>query len=334
MQVFPAFVPLLADTSPETFRLLQCGIDGLTIGMLYAIIALGYTMVYGIVELINFAHGDLFMLGCFFSLSLLAALGLTGPDPSTAMVALGIVLMLTLTPIFCAVVNLGVDRVVYKPLRSAPKLTTLVSAIGVSFIFMNFGQFWSGLLPDNGKAVQAASDRNFPGLISAGNLLGEGSPLRLTWRDLLVIAVAIPAMLALTVFVKLTPMGKAMRATAQNPTAARLMGIDVDRVISTTFLIGGALAGVASVIYSLTITRIGFQVGFQNGLYAFTAAVLGGIGNIPGAVLGGLLIGLIRALGDAYVGSSWSSALVFLILILILVFRPSGLLGASTREKV
>ena len=313
--------------------MLQCGIDGLTGGMLYAIIALGYTMVYGIVELINFAHGDLFMLGCFFGLTLLSVLGLNTPDPSTAMVFVGIALMFLLTPIFCAAVNLGVDRLIYKPLRNAPKLTSLVSAIGVSFVFMNLGQFWSGMLPEaDGRSVQAASDRSFPGLIPADNLLD--GPIRFTSRDLLVVAITIPIMVALTAFVRFTSMGKAMRATAQNPTAARLMGIDVDRVISMTFLIGGALAGVASIIYCLTITRIGYTVGFQNGLYAFTAAVLGGIGNIPGAVLGGLLIGVIRAIGDAYVGSAWSSALVFLILILILVFRPTGLLGTNAREKV
>jgi branched-chain amino acid transport system permease protein len=198
---------------------------------------------------------------------------------------------------------------------------------------MNLGQFWNALIKEEGRPVQAASDRSFPGLVAPTNLLSEYG-LQFNYRDLLIICVTVPIMIALTIFVKYARLGKAMRATAQNPTAAKLMGIDVDRVISATFVIGGALAGVASVIYSLTITRIGYTAGFQNGLYAFTAAVLGGIGNIPGAVLGGILIGLVRSLGDGYVGSEWSSALVFLILILILVFRPSGLLGAHTREKV
>ncbi len=304
--------------------------------MLYALIALGYTMVYGIIELINFAHGDLFMLGCFFAMTILSTIGLTGSavnDASTLTLMFAVVLMFLLTPIFAAGVNWSVDRLIYKPLRDAPKLTALVSAIGVSFIFMNFGQFWNALIKEEGKAVQAASDRSFPGLIPATNLLGDYG-LQFTFRDLLIVVVTIPIMIALTLFVKYTRLGKAMRATAQNPTAARLMGIDVDRVISATFVIGGALAGIASVIYSLTITRIGYTVGFQNGLYAFTAAVLGGIGNIPGAVLGGLMIGLVRALGDGYVGSEWSSALVFVILILVLVFRPSGLLGVHVREKV
>ncbi len=330
--------PLLAETfgSPELRSFLQYVINGLTIGALYALIALGYTMVYGIIELINFAHGDLFMLGCFFALTVLSVIGLMGSavaGASMAMIVLAIVLMFVLTPLFAAGVNWSVDRIVYKPLRDAPKLTALVSAIGVSFIFMNLGQFWNALIKEEGKPVQAASDRSFPGLIPPTNLLGDFG-LQFTYRDLMVVCVTVPIMIALTLFVKYTRMGKAMRATAQNPTAAKLMGINVDRVISVTFVIGGALAGVASVIYSLTITRIGYTVGFQNGLYAFTAAVLGGIGNIPGAVLGGLLIGLVQALGDGYVGAEWSSALIFLILILILVFRPAGLLGAHTREKV
>jgi len=329
---------LLAEAfgSPELPVFLQYLINGLTIGMLYALIALGYTMVYGIIELINFAHGDLFMLGCFFALTILSAMGLSGSavaGASTAMLVTGVVLMFALTPLFAAAVNWSVDRIIYKPLRNAPKLTALVSAIGVSFIFMNLGQFWNALIKEEGRPVQAASDRSFPGLVSPTNLLGEYG-LQFTYRDLLIVGVTVPIMVVLTYFVKFTRLGKAMRATAQNPTAAKLMGIDVDRVISATFVIGGALAGVASVIYSLTITRIGYTAGFQNGLYAFTAAVLGGIGNIPGAVLGGLLIGLVRSLGDGYVGTAWSSALVFLILIVILIFRPSGLLGAHTREKV
>ncbi len=326
--------PLFAEF--DWFNLGQQTINGLQFGALVALIALGYTMVYGIVELINFAHGDLFMLGCFFAMTVLSVIGLTGgavAGAGTGMLVLGVVLMFLLTPIFAGAANWAVDRVIYKPLRDAPKLAALVSAIGVSFIFMNIGQFWNALIREDGKPVQAASDRSFPGLVAPTNLLTDYG-LQFTYRDLLIVVVTVPIMIGLTIFVKYTRLGRAMRATAQNPTAARLMGIDIDRVIRATFVIGGALAGVASVIYALTITRIGYTVGFQNGLYAFTAAVLGGIGNIPGAVLGGLLIGLVRALGDGYVGSEWSSALVFLILILILVFRPSGLLGVHTREKV
>jgi branched-chain amino acid transport system permease protein len=295
---------------------------GLVLGSLYALIALGYTMVYGIIELINFAHGDLFMLGSFLALGVAAALDVTTSDASSGMIALTVLLMLVATPIFCAGLNVLTDRVIYKPLRASPKLTVIVSAIGVSFIFMNIGLFWRGATPVK-----------FPDLIPDTNLL-PGSGLRFTWKDLMVIGVTVPVMVALTVFVKFTSLGKAMRATAQNPTAAQLMGINADRVIAATFAIGGALAGVASVVYGLYIKSVDYQMGFQNGLYAFTAAVLGGIGNIPGAVLGGLVIGVVGELGKAYLGAKWSEALIFGILIVILLFRPTGLLGARTREKV
>ena len=215
------------------------------------------------------------------------------------------------------------DKLVYKPLRNAPRLAPLVSAIGVSFIFMNFGLFWGG-----------PQDVNFPDLLPNRNLLGTDAAIRFTYKDALVIGVTVPLMLLLTGFVKFTRLGTAMRATAQNPVAAQLMGINTETVIATTFAIGGALAGAASVTYGLYVNTISYQIGFQNGLYAFTAAVLGGIGSIPGAVLGAIVIGLVVSLGSFYVGERWTSALVFLILIVILVFRPSGLLGSRTREKV
>jgi branched-chain amino acid transport system permease protein len=216
----------------------------------------------------------------------------------------------------------AVDRIVYKPLRNAPKLAPLVSAIGVSFVFMNAGVLWMGTV-----------DPNFPQLIPNDNLTPD-SKITLQYRDLMVLVVTLPVMVALTLFVRYTSLGKAMRATAQNPTAAQLMGINVDRVISATFAIGGALAGIAAVVYGLYTTNVGYQMGFQTGLFAFTAAVLGGIGNIPGAVLGGILIGVIRQLGTGYLGDEWSQPLIFGILIVILIFRPNGLLGARTREKV
>ncbi len=296
---------------------------GLVLGSLYALIALGYTMVYGIIELINFAHGDLFMLGTFFALGAATAVGATTADAGTGTIVLGLALMLVGTPLFCAGLNVATDRAIYKPLRRSPKLTVIVSAIGVSFIFMNLGLFWRGATPVK-----------FPDLIPDTNLLGGAGSVRFTLKDAMVLGVTVPVMIALTVFVKLTPLGKAMRATAQNPTAAVLMGINVDRVIAVTFAIGGALAGVASVVYGLYIKSADYQMGFQNGLYAFTAAVLGGIGNIPGAVLGGLVIGVVGELGKAYLGAKWSEALIFGILIVILLFRPTGLLGARTREKV
>ncbi|MBN9117993.1 MAG: branched-chain amino acid ABC transporter permease [Planctomycetes bacterium] len=296
---------------------------GLVLGSLYALIALGYTMVYGIIELINFAHGDLFMLGSFFALGLAVwPMDVVTADAPTAAIGATVLLMLVLTPLGCAGLNVLTDRVIYKPLRTSPKLTVIVSAIGVSFIFMNVGLFWRGATPIK-----------FPDLISDANLI-PGTGLRFTWKDLMVVAVTVPTMIALTVFVKFTALGKAMRATAQNPAAAQLVGINADRVIAATFAIGGALAGVAAVVYGLYIKSVDYQMGFQNGLYAFTAAVLGGIGNIPGAVLGGLVIGVVGELGKAYLGAKWSEALIFGILIVILLFRPTGLLGARTREKV
>jgi branched-chain amino acid transport system permease protein len=295
---------------------------GLVLGSLYALIALGYTMVYGIIELINFAHGDLFMLGSFFALQLADWwFRYVSGSEDAAVVGLA-ALMFAAAPLFCAALNVAADRAIYKPLRASPKLTVIVSAIGVSFVFMNLGLFWRGATPVK-----------FPDLVADTNLT-EGTGLRVTWKDVMVVGVTVPVMIALTAFVKFTALGKAMRATAQNPTAAQLMGINVDRVISATFAIGGALAGVASVVYGLYIKAVDYQMGFQNGLYAFTAAVLGGIGNIPGAVLGGLVIGVVGELGKAYLGAKWSEALIFGILILILLFRPTGLLGARTREKV
>lgn len=312
---------LLAESSSAWVTFFQYCLNGLASGSLFALVALGYTMVYGIIELINFAHGDVFMLGSFLALTLVAMLGLQGAGTGASIA--GILFMLVIVATFCAGLNLTVDRLVYKPLRNAPKLAALVSAIGVSFILMNCGLFWGG-----------AADVNFPDLISRRNLLGENSRLQFTTADLTVMCITVPIMIGLTLLVKYTRLGKAMRATAQNPTAARLMGIDVDKVIGATFLIGGALGGAASVIYGMYIKTISYQMGYQNGLYAFTAAVLGGIGNIPGAVVGGLLIGLIRSLGSGYIGENWASALIFGILIVILIFRPSGILGTRVREKV
>jgi len=301
------------------FFLQQCLI-GLTNGALIALVALGYTMVYGIIGLINFAHGDLIMLGACLALTLVGAMGLAAAGPAATW--MGIILLVVLCGLFCGGLNMAVDRLVYKPLRTAPKLAPLVSAIGVSFIFMNVGLFWLG-----------PSDRSFPELLPSTNLLG-GEGLQVTWKDLLVLLVVAPLMVGLTLLVRTTRLGRAMRAVCQDPTAAALVGIDVDRVIAATFFIGGFLGGAASVIYGLYINTIGFQMGFQNGLYAFTAAVLGGIGSIPGAVLGGVVIGLVRALSSAYVSERWTGGIVFAILIVILVFRPEGLLGKRIKEKV
>jgi branched-chain amino acid transport system permease protein len=296
-------------------------INGIVLGATFGLIALGYTMVYGIIELINFAHGDLFMLGGCLAYTLLSLC--TTP---TIQLSIGLPLGLIVVPIACALLNIGVDRVVYKPLRAAPKLAPFVSALGVSFIFMNLGLFWIG-----------AKDTSFPALVPDGEVVTipvGNDGVKITWKDVMVFATTVPIMVGLTILIGRTRLGTAMRATAQNPTAARLMGIDTEFVIAFTFGLGGALAGFGSLIYALKIGTIHFLMGFQNGLYAFTAAVLGGIGNIPGAVVGAIVIGLLRSYGSAFVGEQWSQAIVFGMLIVILVFRPQGLLGARVREKV
>jgi branched-chain amino acid transport system permease protein len=324
----------------ETEVLLQQVILGLSNGMIIALVALGYTMVYGIVELINFAHGDVFTLGGFLALTIVGALGAAAIiDPATLgetsnwLLLIGLVLA---CGTFCGLLNVSIDRIVYKPLRRAPKLTQLVAAIGVSFILINLALFWGGLPMDVfGGGGSAAASKDFPELLEGSNLLGEESNVVLRLEDIAIFLITIPLMVGLTLFVKTTRLGRGMRATAQNPVAARLMGIDTDRVISATFMIGGFLAGAAAVMWSVYNNSISFQqMGFRAGMDAFTAAVLGGIGSLPGAMLGGILIGLIRALSDNYIEPRWTNVVVFGVLILILVFRPSGLLGLKQREKV
>ena len=301
----------------ETEVFLQQVIYGLSNGMIIALVALGYTMVYGIVELINFAA--------------IIDTGTLG-DSSHWLLLFSLVIGAGL---FCGGLNVAIDRVVYKPLRRTPKLTQLVAAIGVSFILINVALFWGGLPMDVlGGGNAAAAPKDFPEVLEGSNLLGEDSNVVLRLEDVAIFAITLPLMLGLTLFVKKTRLGRGMRATAQNPVAAKLMGIDTDRVISATFLIGGFLGGAASVMWSVYNNTISFQMGFRAGMDAFTAAVLGGIGSLPGAMLGGILIGLIRAMSDQYIATEWTNVVVFSVLILILVFRPSGLLGLKQREKV
>jgi len=319
--------------SMELDFFLQQLITGLSNGMIIALIAIGYTMVYGIIELINFAHGDLFMLGSFLALTILGVLGIDAWTGGGTW--FGVLLLLLSSAAFCAGLNWSIERIAYRPLRASGKLSLLVSAIGASFILVNLGLFWGGLPLDVfAGGVAAAAPKDFPPLVPNTNLLGEDSLVQLTPKDLLVLGVTLPTMLALTWIVTRTRLGKAMRATAQNPVAARLMGIDTDRVIGATFLIGGALGGFASVIYALYNNTISFQMGYRAGMDAFTAAVLGGIGSMPGAVAGALVIGLVRAMSDGYLETRWTNTIVFGILVLILIFRPSGLLGSRAKEKV
>ncbi|MBP9838188.1 MAG: branched-chain amino acid ABC transporter permease [Proteobacteria bacterium] len=302
--------------------------------MIIALIALGYSLVYGIIELINFAHGDLVMLGGFFSLTLIGLLGLNNPDISNTTFVLSFIFVFVATTLFCGFLNYLIDRYAYAPIRNSSRLPQLVTAIGVSFVLMNIGLLWGGLPMDVfnfGNA--AAAQKDFPSIISNQNLISSEN-VQFSLKDLTVYLITIPLMFALSYFVKNTKMGTAMRAVAQNPTAAELMGIDVNKIISLTFIIGGMLGGVASIVFSIYNNTIYFQMGYRIGMDGFTAAVLGGIGNLPGAVLGGILIGLLRAFCDQYIATKWTNSFVFLILIVVLVFRPNGLLGAKVRDKV
>ena len=323
----------------ETEVFMQQVIYGLSNGMIIALVALGYTMVYGIIELINFAHGDVFTLGGFLALTIVGALGASAViDPATLGEGSHWLLLFALviaSGLFCGGLNVLIDTIAYKPLRRAPKLTQLVAAIGVSFILVNIALFWGGApMEVFGGGNAAAASKDFPELLEGSNLLGEDSNVVLRLEDLAIFAITIPLMVGLTLFVKKTRLGRGMRATAQNPVAAQLMGIDTNRVIAATFMIGGFLGGAASVMWSLYNNTISFQMGFRAGMDAFTAAVLGGIGSLPGAMIGGVLIGLIRAMSDQYIETRWTNVVVFSVLVLILVFRPSGLLGLKQREKV
>ncbi|MBI3537530.1 MAG: branched-chain amino acid ABC transporter permease [Chloroflexi bacterium] len=320
--------------NPET--LLQQMLVGLANGSIVAIIALGYTLVYGIIELINFAHGDLFMLGVFTSFTVI---GLSGVDEksSSSQTILVVLLAFVVSSVFCATLNVFIERFAYRPLRNAPRLAPLISAIGVSFILINVGLFWGGLrviFPFMGN--NAAAPKSIPDLLPRFDLLqamGIQTNIAFTSKDLIVIVVASVLMISLRFFIQRTRLGKAMRATAQNRDAAMIMGININQVISLTFLIGGALAGAGGLLVGLYNNTAVFTMGFTAGLRAFTAAVLGGIGNITGAMMGGVLIGIIAAFSDQYFSSRWTNAWVFAVLVIILIFRPTGLLGERTSDK-
>ena len=294
--------------------------DGVSNGAIWALIALGYTLVYGIIQLINFAHGELFMMGSFIAVGLYGTLGMTTGSPIAGLVA-GLAVVLVVTMIACGVLNVMIERVGYRPLRNAPKLAPLITAVGFSFILQNVGILWLG--PQQHAA---------PDLIQSQKELVEIAGVSITQGDVLAVVATAPLLLLLGAFVTQSRMGKAMRATAQDPEAARLMGINVDTTISFTFLLGGLMAGSAGLIYALYQTTIWFFQGFTAGLIAFTAAVMGGIGSLQGAVLGGVIIGCIQQISDNRIGGEWTPAVVFAYLVLIMVFKPQGLLGEQTRE--
>jgi len=307
-------------------KLLQTLLDSIAVGSLYALIALGYTMVYGIVELINFAHGDVFMLGLFISLAWFTLLGVTTTLGPWQLITL-LPLVFLLTMLTTALLNVSIDRLAYRPLRRSTRLAPLITAIGVSFMLENLALLWKGPAP-------IAYPDVFPSVDILREWFGVESAIFVTTKDILVVGATIPLMIALNYFVTRTRWGKAMRATAQDRETAQAMGIDVERTILLTFFVGGALAGAAGVIQGMYYNIGMWWMGYQAGLRAFTAAVLGGIGNMPGAALGGLVIGFLSAWSDQYISARWTNAIVFSILILVLVFRPQGLLGDRTPEKV
>jgi branched-chain amino acid transport system permease protein len=331
---------LLGEAIDSPGRFLDVSLIGFTNGSIYALVALGYTLVYGIIELINFAHGDNFMLGTFQTHSIVSEgrfeipllFGVVGIPLGTAVTAASsglhrayaIAAALILAMAFCMTINVTIERIGYKPLRNQPRLAPLITAIGFSFILQNIGLAWkrAGPIP-------------IPDLLPKGDLFSftwDGQVIDYTYADAIVMGITIPLLIVLSYLVANTKPGKAMRATAQDRDASAMMGINVDRTISFTFALGGALAGAAGVIYALYIGTTNFVLGFRLGLISFTAAVLGGIGNLSGAVLGGVLIGMIQAYNEGFADARWTTTIVFSILILILVFRPSGLLGEQTPE--
>jgi branched-chain amino acid transport system permease protein len=306
--------------------LAQQTINGLTRGAVFALVALGYTMVYGIIELINFAHGDVFMLGLFISLTYFSLIGMAKTLYGWHLVTI-LPLVFLATMLTTALINVTIDRLAYRPLRHAGRLSPLITAIGVSFMLENIALMWVGPAPVSYPEI-------FPSFDILYEWFGWNSKVFITSKDLLVIGVTIPLMVGLQRFVSGTTWGKAMRATAQDRETAQAMGINVEKTIILTFFIGGALAGAAGVIQGMYYNMGQWWVGYQAGLRAFTAAVLGGIGNMPGAALGGLVIGFLSAWSDQYISARWTNAVVFSILILVLVFRPHGLLGERTPEKL
>jgi branched-chain amino acid transport system permease protein len=295
-------------------------VDGLSNGAIWALVALGYTLVYGIIELINFAHGEVFMIGSFVAVGIWGSIGLTAATGTVGLV-LGLAATLVVSMVASGSLNVMIERVGYRPLRNAPKLAPLITAVGFSFILQNVGLLWLG-----------GSQEGVADLVRSQRELFNVGGVSVSRGDVLSIGATIPLVLILTTFIAKSRIGKAMRATAQDPEASRLMGINVDTTISFTFLLGGLMAGAAGLIYALYQTTIWYFQGFTAGLVAFTAAVMGGIGNLQGAVLGGLIIGCIQQISDNRIGSEWTPAVVFGYLVLIMVFRPQGLLGEETRE--
>jgi branched-chain amino acid transport system permease protein len=313
-----AWLVFLGVQSPS--NLFQTLVIGVADGSIYALIALGYTMVYGIIELINFAHGDIFTLGAFLAVPILGFFGITETVPFTPGILAILIFTMIVVMLLNGLINITIERIAYRPLRNAPRLAPLITAIGMSFILEGLMFLWRGpfhvIFPDLLPDTQFTFGDYTIGV-----------------KDIFVVVSALILVVMLSLFIARTKLGKAMRATAQDRQAAQLMGINIDRTIAATFFIGAALAGAGGIIYGLYFNTVSFDLGFSAGLIAFTAAVFGGIGNIQGAALGGLVIGIIQAASDRYISGSWTNVVIFGILILVLVVRPTGLLGMRVPEK-
>jgi branched-chain amino acid transport system permease protein len=296
---------------------LELFVGGLTRGSIYALIALGYTMVYGIIELINFAHGEIYMIGAFTALIIASVLAMAGMSGLSVLILASVIAVL-----YSACYGFTVEKIAYKPLRQAPRLSPLISAIGMSIFLQNYVLL-----------AQTSDFLPFPSLLPDLDFLKPYIPF-IGPTELIIVFVTAVIMVLLTLLIKFTKMGKAMRATAQDRDMAMLVGVNVNRVISSTFIIGSALAAIGGVLIASHIGRINFYIGFIAGIKAFAAAVLGGIGSIPGAVLGALILGWTESFATGYISSDYEDVFAFALLVLILIFRPAGLLGRSTIQKV
>ena len=307
----------MSDLLPQ---LIQQLFNGLSLGAIYALIAIGYTMVYGIIGMINFAHGDIYMIGAYIGLVTLSAVGTTSGLPIWFIIAL----MLVVAAVITGVYGFAVEQVAYKPLRSSPRLVALISAIGMSIFLQN----WVAL-------GQGARDMAVPALLpGAFTFHMSDFEVFVPYARVLIIVVAVALMIALTLYIKHSRMGRASRACAQDMHMANLLGIDTNRVISFTCILGAVLAAVGGVLIALAVGKLNPFIGFLVGIKAFTAAVLGGIGSIPGAMLGGILLGVAETFAAAYISSEYKDIVAFGLLVLILLFRPTGLLGKPEVEKV
>ncbi len=298
---------------------LQQLINGLTLGAVYALIAIGYTMVYGILGLINFAHGEIYMIGAYLSiifLALFTVIGLTDYN-----LILSLLMTAILSIIFCSAYGFTIEKIAYKPLRKAPRLSPLISAIGISIFLQNYVML-----------TQGATDKVFPYKFGEKGFLFLD--VHITYIQTIIIVICTFLMLSLHLFIKKTRLGKAMRATSQDKIMASLVGINIDSIISVTFIIGAGLAAVAGMIVASYYGLINYYIGYIAGIKAFTAAVLGGIGNMPGAMLGGIVLGLVESFGAAYISSEYKDVYAFILLIIVLLIKPSGIMGKASEEKV